>query len=721
MQVITICLEFNRAWMEQQKEKGRRPFEYIREQLSRENSALELREKSNTKCEITVDNPQMSSEIRTFLKEIILEEYQLHIEDGDYRLMTSVSRKEASESGTQPREREKRKTEKSRTGEAEKSSETGTRAKSESEQKSAETHREAPGREEKQEPAQEVKEEQRPEKKQRMSRLAAHKALHRDAMDEFLEEYAKVISKAKKCGKEGMVWLPSLLLSMDEGWGITTSLEKLADLLEEQGIVKCKNPNQRIREFIISDNPKDEENGWKKAVSMVRDIWEMADNSKSYSSVICFDISDYRRQVGSDEFRKILFTLSKYQNRFLYVFRIPYIEDIALNSIYQEISDIFFLRKVVVPPADNKCQILYAEDRIVERGFSMEEDLSDLLEKVIALEKADCRFHGYKTIDKVVDGILYRKLLCQDDENDMCVRRSDVESCFENAVDELEDPREALARLIGMEDVKKTIEEIIAQIRMHREMCASGHKMDAPCMHMRFVGSPGTGKTTVARLLAEIFKREGILKKGYFYEIKARDLCGRYVGETAPKTSRYCNDALGSILFIDEAYTLYNDEKQDSFGREALDTLVTEMENNRDNLIVIMAGYPEKMEEMLEANPGLAGRMPYTVTFSNYSREELIDIFYLMLDNCFVYDDAFDMELRKFFNSISESVLEDKNFCNARMVRNLYERIWSKAAYRRKISGDSEMRLLKEDIIQATNDEDFRKYLTGSRTKTIGF
>jgi len=709
--------------MEKQKEEGRQPFGYIREQLCKDNPALELRERGNTKCEITVENSQVSSEVRTRLKKIILEEYQLHIEDGDYHLMTSVSRTEASEDGRQPIESQKPLTQKQQT---ERQPERQVKSFAGQEREPAGEQMEGasgPQPEKAPEQAQERgKKGRQPEKtKEPVSRLSAHKALHRDAMDEFVEEYAKVINRAKTCGREGMVWLPSLLLSMDEGWGITTSLEKLADLLEEQDIVKCKNPNQRVREFFISDNSQNEENSWKKAVTVIRDIWEMADSSKSYSSIVCFDISDYRPKIGSEEFRKVLMTLSKYQDRFLFVFRIPYIEDIALKAIYQEISDVFFVRKVIVPPADIKCQILYAEDNIAKRGFSLEEDLSDLIEKMLVLEKADGHFHGYKTVSKVVDEILYRKLLCQENENDTIVRRTDVERCFENAAGEPEDPRETLARLIGMEEVKKTIEEILAQIHMHREMCASGHKMDAPCMHMRFVGSPGTGKTTVARLLAEIFKREGILKKGYFYEIKARDLCGRYVGETAPKTSRYCNDALGSILFIDEAYALYNDEKQDSFGREALDTLVTEMENNRDNLIVIMAGYTEEMDEMLKANPGLAGRMPYTVTFRNYKREELIDIFYLMLDNYFIYDDAFDMELRRFFDSISETVMEDKEFCNARMVRNLYERIWSKAAYRRKISGDSEMRLLKEDIIQAANDEDFRKYISGGRRKTIGF
>jgi len=238
---------------------------------------------------------------------------------------------------------------------------------------------------------------------------------------------------------------------------------------------------------------------------------------------------------------------------------------------------------------------------------------------------------------------------------------------------------------------------------------------------MMFTGNPGTGKTTVARILAQLMKEEGVLRKGYFYEITGRSLCGRYVGETAPKTSTYCRDAYGSVLFIDEAYSLNQGEGRD-YGKEAVQTLIAEMENHRDDFCVIMAGYKDEMMQLLEVNPGLESRIPYVIDFPNYGREELEQIFFSMVNGNLAYEEGLKETVHNFFQSIPDEIMEDKTFSNARLVRNLFERAWGKAAYRRNLSGQQEFVILREDLISATEEDEFKKLLEKDRgRKHIGF
>src|SRR5699024_7021068 len=145
-------------------------------------------------------------------------------------------------------------------------------------------------------------------------------------------------------------------------------------------------------------------------------------------------------------------------------------------------------------------------------------------------------------------------------------------------------------------------------------------------LHMVFNGNPGTGKTTIARLISKILKSIGVLKRGHMIEVTRDDLVGQYVGQTGPKTLEKIKEAYGGVLFIDEAYSLYSGSDND-FGYEAISTLIKEMEDNRDKLVVIMAGYPHEMEKMLSMNSGIRSRMSYTVDFPNYSSEELLEIF----------------------------------------------------------------------------------------------
>ena len=286
-----------------------------------------------------------------------------------------------------------------------------------------------------------------------------------------------------------------------------------------------------------------------------------------------------------------------------------------------------------------------------------------------------------------------------------------------------EDPWEKLDSLIGMKEVKDQVREIVSQIKAHEILKEKGKEVDKPAIHMLFKGNPGTGKTTVARIVAEILREEGILSKGYVREMHGRELCGIYIGTTAQKTFSACRDAMGAVLFIDEAYSLYRaDGDARDYGREALDVLIAEMENHRNDFCVIFAGYTEEMDVFLKGNPGLESRMPYTIVFPNYSREELEEIFFKSVDGKFDYTDEFRSDVHEYFMSLPEDFISRKEFGNARFVRNFYEKIWGKAAYRCDMGKEKDVVLTHEDFVEAvkfTELSEFEK--RNDRKRQLGF
>ena len=255
-------------------------------------------------------------------------------------------------------------------------------------------------------------------------------------------------------------------------------------------------------------------------------------------------------------------------------------------------------------------------------------------------------------------------------EHDMVIRSIDIPS-LEPSDDSKENPLEELDKLIGLKAVKSAIKDLISYLEV--EKMRTGIKSGASISsHFVFRGNPGTGKTTVARILGQIFKNIGLLPKGHVVEVKREDLIAEFVGQTAIKTDKKLESAIGGILFIDEAYTLVSGGAND-FGQEAINTLLTRMENDRGKIVVIVAGYNNEMDAFLASNTGLSSRFTGFIDFEDYSPSELKDIFMKFCDSRQMKPvTGFEEEIFSIFEEIYAK--RDKFFANGRTVRNLFEK-----------------------------------------------
>lgn len=240
------------------------------------------------------------------------------------------------------------------------------------------------------------------------------------------------------------------------------------------------------------------------------------------------------------------------------------------------------------------------------------------------------------------------------------------------AVDHYADIQKELEPMIGMDNVKSLVYEIYALLYISRMRTEAGLYGGSQVYHMIFKGNPGTGKTTIARIVAKLLQKMGVLSKGHLIEVERADLVGEYIGHTAQKTRDLVRKAMGGVLFVDEAYSLARGGEKD-FGKEAIDTLVKAMEDHRNQFVLILAGYPLEIEQFLMTNPGLPSRFPIQIEFPDYSVDQLLQIGEMMVkERDYVLMPQTVFKLRQLL--IQEKQNEAFSFSNARFVRNTIEK-----------------------------------------------
>lgn len=268
------------------------------------------------------------------------------------------------------------------------------------------------------------------------------------------------------------------------------------------------------------------------------------------------------------------------------------------------------------------------------------------------------------------------------------------ESNIQHILDELD------AELVGLQPVKQRIREVAAQLLVARLREKLNLSAEAPTLHMSFTGRPGTGKTTVAMRMSKILHHLGYIRRGHMVVATRDDLVGQYIGHTAPKTKEMIKRAMGGVLFIDEAYYLYRPENERDYGQEAIEILLQAMENNRDDLVVILAGYKDRMDTFFQSNPGFHSRISNHIDFPDYSKDELLQIAQLLVKQQMY---QFDADSLQAFSEYLDKRIPLPHFSNARSVRNALDRAKMRQANRLvrlggRIAKEELSRIAAEDI-----------------------
>lgn len=502
----------------------------------------------------------------------------------------------------------------------------------------------------------------------------------------------------------------TFLFCIDKGSGLTNSLNLMSDLLKEQ---KLTEDDLEVQEIVVPRH--DERMAPDPFDRMIASLPRILKNS----SVTSFDITDWLDDTGDPEFKHFLMLVFSAKKEGVVVFRTPLLSQTAAGRVKEDIGDILNIHEIDFEPFSREQTHEIAKKALGQYGFHVQDSAWDIFDERVDEEKSDGYFYGIHTIEKIANDMISRAEASGQQTEDLEISAASIADLAAAPERAGKDPEEELADLTGLASVKQTVSDIVNQIVVAR---TQGLKI-SPSMNMRFEGNPGTGKTTVARIVARILKEKGVLRIGNLYEYHGRDLVGQYVGHTADKTKKICEKAYGSVLFIDEAYSLDDGQNgsNNNFGREAIDTLIAQMENHQSDLVVILAGYTDDMERLMYANQGLKSRIPYLVMFPNYSREELTKIYLSMIPETLQHDEAFDSRVSQYFaQELPDDLYRSKEFGNGRFCRNLYERTWSFASRRYAGKEPTSLTLLPEDFDAAVKSVT-QTAASAEKKRRIGF
>lgn len=538
-------------------------------------------------------------------------------------------------------------------------------------------------------------------------------------LDEFKKEMkaiAKFADYNRKIKKElnTKVTFPyHYVFTIDEGMGLTSILNLMGEYLNKLGIISAPNVIE-YKESIGSETNEGIKNAHLKAV-------------KDYG-IIAINISPHFGNTGSylDKLRDLLW---EFRGKLIFVFINKYRDELKSKYLLEKIKSKVNCHHIDFKPYTNE-ELFEITDRLLDKeGFRLSVQAREYFQKRIDTEKARGNFAYIRTIQKIIDEVWVEKLFRLDemnmDETYDILTAEDFKAVEDDINLTKKDVWAELNEIVGLDEVKKRMKEIVANTQVKKKLREIGIMEENDCYHMFFLGNPGTGKTTVARMLGKIFKEIGVLKKGEVHEVSREDLVGKFVGHTAPKVREKVKEALGSILFIDEAYSIYGGDDKVDFGYEAISTLVKEMEDNRNNLIVIMAGYPKEMETFMNMNPGLMERVPYKIEFTNYNVKELTEIFFKLLGKEYVLEPGVYEKIYELFLKIYSNA--GKNFSNGRISRNIAERLKVKHSMRiceeNDFSKENLLTIKLKDIDALYDDSDILEKINNSREKNkfIGF
>ena len=396
--------------------------------------------------------------------------------------------------------------------------------------------------------------------------------------------------------------------------------------------------------------------------------------------IIVLDLSDLRWS-SSDIRKSIIQIINTIPTKSFIIIEDSFIEG-ETNAQYSD----YFTWSMKINRISNDEKEIYVEKFMKDNNLKYSKDI---IKKI-----AD---NSYYKVQSELINILVKSKINKTDNIDELLQNNTVQK-EDKKVNKNTGMKE-LENLIGLEETKEQIKKIINYIRI----CKDKNKL--PMLHMAFNGNPGTGKTTVARILGKIFSEEKILSdKKNFVEAQRNDLIGEYVGQTAPKTQRVINKALGGVLFIDEAYSIasyISDEAGRDYGAECIATLLKGMEDHREELCVILAGYTNEMERMLNVNPGFESRIQFVINFPDYTAEELYMIFKGL---CKKEDYKISSNVKKNLVKYFEIARKSKKFSNARFVRSLFEKIKIEQA-NRVIKEKENRNLIKlEEVLKAISE-----------------